>query len=259
MQIQTDFARFARASRQAALIGVIALGGALPAHADWVGKGEGGLLLSRGNAEATSLNAKLDVAREDGPWKNIVFLGGLYGKNATHATAQRMEGRYELDHKINDRLYGFLGARAERDLFSGFDYQATLSAGLGYKFIDTDTTKLSGTLGVGYRRLRPELLIKDGAGAVIDRLKLAATGNAVGTAGLNFEHKLTASTKVTDKLLIESGSTNTSVANDLGLQVSMSERLALSVGYGVRFNSDPSAGTKRTDQVTTVNIVYAIK
>lgn len=229
------------------------------ALADWTGKGEAGLVMSRGNADSTAANGKLDVAEEQNGWKNALFLAALYARNATFATAQRVEGRYELDRKVSERLYWFGALRGERDLFSGFDYQATASAGLGYKFIDTDRTKLAGTLGVGYRRLRPEQLIKDDAGQVVQRIKGEASGNAVGTAGLNYEFKATATTKIVDKLLVESGSANTSVANDFGVQVSMSDRLALSFGYGIRYNTDPAPGTKRMDQLTTINVVYTIK
>jgi len=250
---------YIRLRRLGAVLGLLGLGWATVAAADWTGKGEGGLVLSRGNSDATSINAKLDVADEIGPWKNAVFAAGLYGKNAAFATAQRLEARYELDHKVSDRMYAFVGIRGERDLFSGFDYQATLSAGMGYKFVDTATTKLSGTLGAGYRRLRPEELIKAPSGEVVERIKGNASGNVVATGGLNFEQQITKTTKLLDKLLIESGSSNSSIANDFGVQVSMSERLALSVGYGIRYNTDPAPGTKKLDELTTVNVVYNIK
>jgi putative salt-induced outer membrane protein len=248
-------------ARSRAAVAIAVLGGVWTpvALAEWAGKAEGGLVLSRGNSDSTSVNAKLDLARVDGDWKNILNFAGLYGSNATFATSQRLEGRWELDRKISDRMFGFVGLRGERDLFSGFDYQATASTGLGYKFIDSATTKLSGTLGVGYRRLRPETLIKAPSGQVLNRIKGTATGDAVGTAGLAFEHQVTKTTKLFDKLLIESGSRNTSVANDFGVQVSMTDALALSFGYGIRYNTDPSPGSKRTDQLTTVNIVYNIK
>lgn len=248
-----------RPARDAIAVAVASLCIGAPAHADWTGKGEGGLLVSSGNSESTSANAKLDLAEEQNGWKNALYLAGLYGKNASFATAERIEGRYELDDKISDGLYAFGAVRGERDLFSGFDYQATLSAGLGYKFIDNDATKLAGIVGVGYRRLEPEQLIKDPSGEVTARIPGPSSGNVVATAGLDFAHNLTKTTKLLDKLLVESGSSNTSVANDFGVQVSMSERLALAFGYGVRYNTDPSPGSKRLDQMTTVNIVYNIK
>jgi putative salt-induced outer membrane protein len=254
-----QFGFISRAARVVIGAGVIALCVSVPAQADWTGKGEGGLLLSRGNSESTSANAKLDVADQQGDWKNSVLLAGLYSKGADFETGQRLEARYELDRKISDRLYAYGAIRGERDLFSGFAYQASLTGGVGYKFIDSDTTKLAGTFGVGYRRLQPEELIKDPSGEVIQRIKGDASGNAVATAGVNFEHLLTKTTKLLDKLMVESGSSDTSVSNDFQVQVSMTDRLALAFGYGVRYNTDPAPGTKRLDQLTTVNIVYNIK
>ena len=229
------------------------------AHADWAGKGEAGVLISRGNTDSTSANAKLAIAREEGVWKNSFALAFLYGKTASFTTAQHVEAKWETDRKISDRMFWFGALRGEQDKFSGFAYQATLSTGIGYKFIDTDATKLAGTFGVGYRRLRPELLTKDAAGHVIAREKLDSEGDAVATAGLDFSHALTANTKVLNKFAVETGSKNTLVANDLALQVSMSDALALSVGYGIRYNTDPPAGAKKSDQLTTLNLVYNIK
>ncbi len=248
-----------RAVRRAIGLGFATSWVCVPAHADWTGKGEGGLLLARGNADSTAGNVKLDIAKEQNDWKNALFVAGLYASNSTFATAERIEGRYQLDHKLSDKLFAFGALRGERDLFSGFDYQATLSAGLGYKFIDDATTKFAGTLGVGYRKLRPEQLIKAPSGEVIERIKGEASGDAVITAGLSFEHQATKTTKLLDKLLVEAGSNNTSLANDFGVQVSMTDRLALAFGYGIRYNTDPAPGSKKLDQQTTVNIVYNIK
>jgi putative salt-induced outer membrane protein len=254
-----NFGSITRFARVAVVTGVVALAASMPAQADWTGKGEGGLLLSRGNSESTSANAKLDISEEQNGWKNSVLLAGLYSKGASFETGQRLEARYELDRKISDRLYGYGALRGERDLFSGFAYQVSLTGGVGYKFIDSEATKLAGTFGVGYRRLQPEQLIKDPSGQVIQRIKGDASGNVVATAGLNFEHLVTKTTKLLDKLMVESGSSNTSVSNDFAVQVSMTDRLALAFGYGVRYNTDPAPGTKRLDQLTTVNIVYNIK
>lgn len=230
-----------------------------PPDGVWTGKGQGGLLISSGNSSATSLNAKLDLAETNGPWKHLISAGGLYGKNAGITSGERIEGRYELDHTLSDRLFAFSSLGAIKDLFSGFNYQATATGGIGYKFIDSANTKLSGLLGLGYQRLQTQTLTKDASGAVVQRVNGPAKGDLVGTAGLNLEQTLTASTKLTDKLLVTSGSLNTALGNDLAVSVSMSDALALSLGYGIRYNTDPAAGVKKLDQVTTVNIVYNIK
>lgn len=54
--------------------------------------------------------------------------------------------------------------------------------------------------------------------------------HAVLAVGLNVEHQATRTTKLLETLLVESGSSDRSVANDIGVRVSMSERLALAFG-----------------------------
>ena len=44
--------------------------------------------------------------------------------------------------------------------------------------------------------------------------------------------------------------------NDAGLQVAMSKKLALKIGYQVRHNSDVGPGVESTDQLVTTNLVY---
>ena len=56
---------------------------------------------------------------------------------------------------------------------------------------------------------------------------------------------------------MEAGSTNTFAGNDLALEVKMSERFGLSLGYGVRYNSDPPPGLESTDTLMTVNLSYS--
>jgi putative salt-induced outer membrane protein len=238
---------------------VLAWAAAPVAQAQWTGKAELGFLSSSGNTEATSANTKFDLTHEGAKWRNNFFVGALYGKNAEFATAERYEARYQADLKITDRMSWFGGLRGEQDRFSGFAYQATVSTGASYKFIDSPTTKLTASLGAGYRRSKSETLIKTDAGEVIDRIPGDITNEPVATFSANYENAFTATTKLTDKLLSESGSDNTSVQNDLAVQVSMTDALALAVGYGVRYNSNPPPLSKSTDTLITVNLVYNIK
>lgn len=240
-----------------ALVSLIAL--SAPAQAQWTGQAELGFLQSAGNTEATSANTKLDLTYETRRWKNNFALAALYSENAEFSTAERYEARHQVDYKITDRLSWFGALRGEQDRFSGFAYQATISTGVSYLFIDTADTKLDFSLGAGYKRSKLETLVKSEAGEVLDRIEGELETDAVGTLGSNFEHSFTETTKVTNKLLAEFGGDNTAVANDLALQVSMSQSLALAVGFGIRYNSDPPPLSESTDTLTTINLVYNIK
>jgi putative salt-induced outer membrane protein len=223
----------------------------------WTGKGQAGYVSSQGNSDAKSANAAIDAAFLDGPWKHAFHLGGLYGQSAGIVSAERWDTNWQSNYDLTPHLYTFGGLRYERDMFSGFQYQESVTTGLGYKILDTATTKLDLQVGAGYKRLRPEDLIYGPTGAVVQRIPLTAESGAIGTLGLNYSQALTSTTTLTDKLLVESGSNDTLSTNALAVAVKVSKKLALSVGYTVTDNTTPPAGLKKVDTLETVNLVYA--
>jgi putative salt-induced outer membrane protein YdiY len=116
---------------------------------------------------------------------------------------------------------------------------------------------LSAQIGAGYRRLRPETIIKDDSGEVVSRTPLDATGEAIATAGVDFSHSFTKTTVFTNKFLVEAGSSDTLLHDDIALTVKMSDKLALSVGYGITDNTKPPAPLKKLDTLASVNVVFS--
>jgi putative salt-induced outer membrane protein len=222
-----------------------------------MGKGQFGFLDSRGNSDAESINGNVDMTRYDGDWKNEAYVGGLYGKSSGVVSAERWETRMQSNYTFTDGIFAFGGLRFEHDMFDGFQYQASVTSGVGDKFINTADTKLIGQIGVGYRRLRPELIFRDPDGVVTSRELQDATGEAIATVGVDFSHALTKTTVLTDKFLMESGSDNTLLHDEVAVNVKMSDKLALSVGYGITDNSNPPPTIKKVDTVTTVNLVFS--
>ena len=131
---------------------VVALCGASsPALADWTGKGELGASFASGNSENESVNAVLGVKNAYDQWTHTLGFAGNYGNDGTDTTAQRWEVRGQSDYEFTEKTYWFGAGRYEDDRFSAYDYQASLSTGLGYRIIDNDRTKLWVQGGPGYR------------------------------------------------------------------------------------------------------------
>lgn len=214
------------------------------AQAEWNGKGELGVVVARGNADSDAANAKLEVSRELDLWKHAAGLAALRTANDGVKTAERYEARWQSDRKLSERSFLFGSLRYEDDRFSGFDYQASASTGYGYRFIDTEETQFSGQLGLGYRRLEEDLTG-------------ATDSDTILRGDLNLDHALTDTARVLDKLTVEAGSDNTLLQNELSLEVRINKLFALSVGVAVRHNTDPPAGSERTDTLSTVNLVYS--
>jgi len=228
-----------------------------PPQGVWTGKGQAGFSETKGNSDSRSGNAALDAGYLDGPWTHAFHLGGVYSGSGAVVSAERWETNWQTNYAFTQQLFTFGNLRFEHDLFSGFQYQATATGGIGYKVIDTKSTTLEMQLGVGFRELRPEDLTKDDVGVVTSRMSLPSQSGAVETFGLNYSQALTHTTTLTDKLLVESGSNDRLMTNTLALAVKISTKLALSVGYNVQDNDNPPGGVKKLDTLETVNLVYA--
>ena len=221
--------------------GVLAAGSA--SAADWTGKGSLGGVLSRGNTDMETVNANLDVATVIGGWTYKMGASFLNTVEDDVASADRFELRGEANYALTERSYLFGTLRYEDDRFTDFAYQAVLAGGYGYKFIATEATKFEGQIGLGYRK--SEILV---TGEEQDE--------PIVRGAINFEHKLTGTTLIYDKFLVEHGKDNTYIQNALGIEVKINDAFALALDYQVRQNSEVLPGTEKTDQVLTANLVY---
>ena len=229
-------------------------------QSEWASRSELGYALARGNTDSDNGNLKFDIAHLYNHWIESFGLDGLYGKTNGIGTAQRLDGHVQVDYKFTDKMFWFGKLEYQDDRYSGFQYQASAATGLGRIFLQSDTDKLTAQLGVGIRRLRPEELIRDTTGAVIERIPGESAEDGVAAAAVTYEHDFNTSTKLLESMSVESGKSNTLLKNNLGIQVKMSTTLSLAVAYSyIRNSSPPPTVLSKTDQLTTVNLVYEIK
>ena len=241
-------------------ISVVAASGAAPADTGWATRSELGYVLARGNTDTENGNLKFDIARLQGRWQYSLGVDALYGSSNGIGTAQRWDGHFQTDFKYSERSFWFSALRYENDLYSGIQYQSSFSTGAGHVFMQSITNKLSAQIGAGVRVLRPEELVRDDAGAVIQRIPGERTTDAVANGALSYEHAFNSSTKLIEAFLVESGESNTLLKDSISLQVKMSSSLAVALGWQINRNSSQPAGViSRTDTLATANIVYEIK
>ena len=259
-----------------------ALLAALPAVAmaddGWSGSGEAGIAASRGNSKSENVNVKLKFAKEDETWKHQVFLNALRSKGQNtvsnaiigpngqpvivssteyNTTANRLEVGGSSGYKLDERSYIVGALRYENDDFSPYEYQWTASIGYGYTAIKNDRTELSFEIGPGYKRYDERPYVTNiGTPPVATIVNPAVDGEVVARGLIAFKHQLTTSTAFENTFLLEAGANNKFIQNDTGLAVSMTNALALKLGYQVRHNSEVTPGSKKTDQLLTTNLVY---
>ena len=214
------------------------------ARAEWGGKGELGLVLARGNTESETVSAKADLTGKFEKWQHLVGFSVLQTRSAGVQTGDRYELHGQSDYAITERAYALGSARYDNDQFSPYSYQVVGAVGVGYRFFNADEIHLSVEVGAGYRKSK-------------DRLLRTTDSETIARGALNYDQKLTETTSVYDKLLVESGSSNTYIQNEAGVKVAINSSLALSVGYAVRYNTDVIAPAKHTDELITAALVFS--
>jgi putative salt-induced outer membrane protein len=197
-----------------------------------------------------------------GRWTVSGGLAALYASTGGYSTQQDTNANLQGDLALSKRTFWFSTARWDRNLFTGFEYQDSVATGAGYNFIGTTATQLSGELGVGYRIENPEILTTGPAGNIIEREHVPGSmqRDAVLQAGANYSQQINSLTKITNTLLVQYGTSDTTTSDDLALTVSVDASLSLAVGMQLVNNTSPPPGSARhTDTVMTVNLVYALK
>ena len=243
----------------------------------WSGTGEAGLAIASGNTKSENLNAKLDVKYNDDQWKDDIYLLAQRSKsNVTittidsgtspptlvsnsryDLTANRYETGASLGYKFDDRSYIVGALRYEHDEFSPYDYQYVASIGYGYQFLKNASDELSAEGGPGYKVAQPtSVIIEAGTPPVLVKVQPDSDKDLVFRGKIDYKHNFNATTSFVDSFVVEAGSSNNFFQNDAGVQVKMSDKLALKAAYQVRHNTDVQAGFKKTDNLFTTNLVY---
>jgi putative salt-induced outer membrane protein len=222
------------------------------------GGGELGYAAANGNSNTESLNGRLDVTYSDGVWRHSANLFGLRSRSEymddedggaqrkTRTTANRYTFGANSGYKMDERATINTSLRLEEDDFGTYSRQQSLSLSYGNRVIDSERAQLDLQFGPGYRSAH-------------DALEDRNEASVIGRGLVDLRYSLTDNTEIVNKLLVESGEYNTFAQNDLGVSVTMNSHLALKAGWQARHNSDVSPDLKKTDTLTTMNVVYKFK
>ena len=109
-----------------------------------------GFTLTAGNTETMMLTANIMSTRNWG--KNELTLGadGTYGENSGDKNAEVIRGYSQYNWLFTDRFFGYARMEALHDAIADVEYRVTLSPGVGYYFIKTDTKTLRAEAGPAY-------------------------------------------------------------------------------------------------------------
>jgi putative salt-induced outer membrane protein len=227
---------------------------------EWKGVGEFGLAITGGNTDTQNVNGKLGLSTENDAWKHEFGLALLRAETSDVKTAQRYEAAWTSGYKFSDTSYIFGNLRYENDKFGAYRNQTVAGIGYGFYAIKEEPTTLLFEIGAGYRRSQAQDVFTFFPTPAPGRVVVTTfdkEGDGILRGKIDFNHKLTDTTVIYDTFLIEAGSDNKFMQNDLGLAVKISDAFAIKAGFQIRRNSDVVSPSKKTDRLFTTNLVYS--
>lgn len=209
----------------------------------WSGEAELGAVITSGNTETQSVNAKAKVSYIHNRWTHTASFEALQTEDENTTTAERFRLSGKSDYKFSKRGYLYATATYEDDKFSGFDYQATESVGYGHRLIDKKGLLVTGEIGPGARQ---------------NKLDTGDTENEFIVRGAgNLTWDISKTTKFTEELTVESGSDNTITRSVAGLSAQVIGSLAMKASLTVKHSTDVPVGVEETDTETALTLVYS--
>lgn len=208
----------------------------------WTGEAALGFVMTSGNTDTQSINAKGKAVNERDMWRHSVAVEALSTENNDATTAERYLLSGQSNYKFKPRHYVFGLANYEDDRFSGYDWRASEAVGYGYRAIDDANLKLDLEGGPGARQSKMNNGVRDNEAM----LRLAG----------NLDWKVSDTSSFTEVLTSEIGQDTTISKSVTGLKTQINGSLSMKIAYTVKHTSDVPVGIEKVDRETGVMLVY---
>lgn len=195
-----------------------------------------------GNTDTATLGLGANLGYYDGLNGYALQLSYQYSEDAGSVSEDSLLYDLEYTRDFGSAYYGFAKLQGTVDSFPAETSDNFLGLGVGYKVYDTRDLQWTVAAGVGYR--------------VADLSGVDDLGEGALSLSSNYYNQINDALAFTNDTDIIGSESGTRVYNDLGVNVSMTETLALRTSLVTEYNTDPAPGVKDTDNALGVSLVY---
>ncbi len=196
-----------------------------------------------GNTDTGDLGLGARLGYFDGVNGHVMRLSYIYGEVDGDTDTNSLLAGYDYTRDLTDVFYGFATATVAYDEIGPFENDAFVGAGVGYRVFNTADLQWSIQAGPGYRYL------KDQSGEEFDEAALLVSSN--------YFNRVTPDIFLTNDTDVLASETDTAVTNEFGVNVSMTNALALRTSLLTEYHTDPLPGFDDTDNTLGVSVVYS--
>jgi putative salt-induced outer membrane protein len=197
-----------------------------------------------GNSDTSSTGADFALHRRWPVWQIESTATAIKTSSEGIGRAERYLVGFRGQRKLTEMLGLTAGVKAEHDPFAGMDVRSILYVGLSWALVHRADWTLDGITALGWSHEKPKI------GTI--------RNDAVGLLQLLSRIPLGASASTTERFTFYPDFSVTSAyrsETELAAQAAMNKRLALKLGYLLRYSNDPVPGFKKTDNAVTASVV----
>ncbi|SLN43716.1 DUF481 domain-containing protein [Roseisalinus antarcticus] len=197
-----------------------------------------------GNTDSVDIGLGANYGFFDGKNGYELNLNYTYGEEDGTRTDESLLYDLEYTRDFNTQLFAFAKVQGSIDEFSSFDSDTFVGAGIGYRIYNTPDIQWSVQAGPGYRYAE----LSDIASSDFEESAISVASN--------YSNRLSDMVTVTNDTDVIASDSDTVVFNDLGVNLSVAEQLALRTSVFTEYHSDPLPGREDVDNTFGVSLVY---
>jgi putative salt-induced outer membrane protein YdiY len=201
-----------------------------------------------GNSDTASTGIDFNAHRRGLVWQIDSTATAVRANSLGVTTAERYLGTLRGKRKLTPIIGVSSGVALERDQFSGIDFRSIIDAGLSWALVHHPEWTLDGVTSVAWlhesRTAVPGIDHPIGVLQLLSRIPFGTAGDT--TQRFTFYPDFSVTSAYRSEL-------------EIAAQAAMNSRLALKIGYLLRYSNDPVPGFKKTDNTTTASVVLRWK
>lgn len=209
----------------------------------WRGSFAATASMTSGNSDNVTAGFGTRLGYAMGQWDHDFVASFSYTESNGVETGNKFVGAYDATRYLNGDLYAFGSLRYSADQYASITKDLFAGAGIGYRLINNDDLTWRVQAGPGLRKA-----------SYSNGTKLE---EAAGILSSKLWYQINDGMSLTNDTTVLHSSSDTMVANELGVNMSLNGPLALRTSLTSEYHSDPLAGAKNTDHLLGVSLVYS--
>ncbi|QQD17598.1 DUF481 domain-containing protein [Spongiibacter nanhainus] len=215
----------------------------------WKGDIEFGFYQTEGNTDESSLLGKFAGKRSSGLWTYDIVADGKNSETEGVRSAERYFLSNRLAYDVSEFNYTFGYVSVDKDRFSGYRYQGTVSGGYGRRILKNDTVTWDAEFGPGLRVSELENPGPDDEDGKVEEAIIRLSTELVAQVSDNASFSQLISS--------EAGDENTVTKSVSALKTKIVGGFGLKISYTIEYNETVPNDTVHMDRQTAVTLVYS--